>query len=105
VHNLLQTWLAHPLTANVDIDDPSAVDLRRRIIQEKPFLRRIYQEWYEQLAPTLTAWPGPILELGAGAGFLRDRLPGILTSDVFHHAGIDVVLESCRSQTTRLEPL
>ena len=93
MHNLLQAWLAHPLTANVDIDDPSAVELRRRIIQEKPFLKRIYLEWYEQLAAAVSSTPGSVLELGTGAGFLRDQLSGILTSDVFHHAGIDVVLD------------
>jgi hypothetical protein len=37
VHNLLQTWLAHPLTANIDIDDPSALDLRRRIFRRSRF--------------------------------------------------------------------
>jgi hypothetical protein len=93
VHNLLRTWLAHPLTAHVNIDDPSAVEVRRRIVREKPFLQRIYQEWYEQLATALASTPGPVLELGAGAGFLRDRLSSVVTSDVFHHAGIDVVMD------------
>ena len=33
---MLKAWLAHPLTRDVDIDDPSVTHLRRRIIQEKP---------------------------------------------------------------------
>ena len=87
MHNLLQTWLAHPLTANVDIDDPSAVELRRRIIDEKPFLRRIYQE---QLAGVLTSCQVLFWNWN-GRGLSCNRLTRILTSDVFHHRGIDVV--------------
>jgi hypothetical protein len=43
---MLKEWLAHPLTRGLDINDPNVTHLRRRIIQEKPFLRKIYQEWY-----------------------------------------------------------
>ena len=39
--------LEHPLTKSLDLDDPKTTVLRKRIIQEKPFLRKIYKEWYE----------------------------------------------------------
>jgi SAM-dependent methyltransferase len=90
---LLTAFLAHPLTRNVSIDDPSAVELRRRIIREKPFLLRIYQEWYEQLAGGIPSGPGAVLELGAGAGFLREFIEDVIVSDVVHHSGVDVVLD------------
>jgi hypothetical protein len=90
---MFKSWLAHPLTRGVDLDDPRTTALRRRIICEKRFLRRIYQDWYEQLASAIPAGNGQVLELGSGAGFLRDRLPGIITSEVFATQGVDVILD------------
>ena len=85
--------MAHTLARTVDIDDPRAVEVRRQILREKPFLRRIYQEWYQQLARTVPSGDGAVLEIGAGAGFLGEHLPGVIRSDVFNHAGVDIVLD------------
>ena len=38
--------LSHPLTRGIDPDHPKATVLRRRIISEKRFLRKLYQEWH-----------------------------------------------------------
>jgi SAM-dependent methyltransferase len=91
-HNLLRPWLAHPLTRDVHIDEPSAVEVRYRIIKEKTFLRRIYKEWYEQLIAGLPSGQGAVLEIGGGTSFLREQLPEAFTSDVLHHPRVDVVL-------------
>ncbi|MBI1761620.1 MAG: methyltransferase domain-containing protein [Acidobacteria bacterium] len=90
---MLKRWLAHPLTRGLEIDDPQTTDLRRRIIREKPFLRRIYQEWYGEIVAALPAGHEPVLELGAGAGFLRDYLPGVITSEIFPCPGVNIVLD------------
>ena len=50
---MLKTWLAHPLTRGLDIDDPRTTHLRQQIIQEKSFLRQIYQEWYQAIVAAL----------------------------------------------------
>ena len=94
----LRTLLEHPLTREMDIDDPHTTQLRRRILHEKPFLHRIYVEWYTKIAASLSpAAPGtPVtrfLELGSGAGFLRDFVPGLISSEVFYTPGIDIVLD------------
>jgi hypothetical protein len=89
----LKTWLAHPLTRGLEIDDPCTTQLRRRIIREKPFLRRIYQEWYEAIVTALPPGDEPVLELGSGAGFLSDFVPGLIASELFHCAGISAVLD------------
>ena len=88
----LKEWLAHPHTRNLDLDDPRTTQLRRRIIQEKSFLRRIYQEWYEAIAEALPMGKKPVLELGSGAGFLRDFVPDLVTSEVLHCPDVNVVL-------------
>lgn len=91
--NGLKRWLEHPLTRGLDIDDPRTTHLRRRIVAEKRFLRRIYEEWYGMLAASLPEGPGAVLELGSGAGFLRDFVPGLVRSEVFFCPGIDAVLD------------
>ncbi|MFY9824599.1 MAG: methyltransferase domain-containing protein [Thermoanaerobaculia bacterium] len=90
---LFARWLAHPLTSGLDVDDPRTTHLRRQILTEKPFLRRIYEEWYESLAASLPAGEGRVLELGTGAGFLADHVPGLLRSEVFFNPGSDLALD------------
>jgi SAM-dependent methyltransferase len=91
---MIRALLAHPLTRGMDIDSPETTGLRREIIREKHFLRRIYQEWYTALAVAIPDGEGDVLELGSGAGFLRDYIPGLITSDVLPLAGIDRVVDA-----------
>src|SRR5579864_1052129 len=64
--------LIHPLARGLDIDSPVTTHIRRRILRAKPFLRRIYEEWYEAILSSLPAIAGPVLEIGTGAGFLSE---------------------------------
>ena len=89
----LRRWLEHPLTRGLDIDDPGTTHLRRRILAGKPFLRRIYEEWYRAIAASLPHGSAPVLELGAGAGFLADFVPGLVRSEVFYTPGLELVLD------------
>jgi len=85
--------MVHPLVRGIDTDDPRAIPLRRRLIQERPFLRRIYDEWYATVAESLPAGPGAVLELGSGAGFLKDLIPGLVTSELSVQEGVRLVLD------------
>jgi hypothetical protein len=89
---MLKASLAHPLTKGLNIDDPQTTHLRQQIIQEKYFLRRIYEEWYQSIAASLPSGDGAVLELGAGAGFMRDFVPDLITSELFYCPDIRVVL-------------
>lgn len=93
---MLKTWLIHPLTKNIDINDPRVTHLRRRIIQEKPFLRKIYQEWYTAIATALPSGDEPVLELGSGAGFMKEVIPNLITTEIFHCPNIDAVVDGQR---------
>jgi SAM-dependent methyltransferase len=88
------SWLAHPLTRGIEIDDPRTTALRREIVRSKPFLRRVYLEWYRLVRDCLPPFPGEVLELGSGAGFLREVIPGALTSEVFPTPGVDLVVDA-----------
>ena len=90
---MLKALLQHPRTRGFDIDDPQTTMLRRAIIAEKPFLRRIYQEWYAGLVAALPPTPGSVLEIGSGAGFLAEYIPDLITTDIFACPGLEVVLD------------
>ena len=94
---MLKKLLAHPLTRGLDPDDQRTTELRRGIIREKKFLRRIYEEWYGELiaaVPPPTVCSGQVLELGSGGGFLKGVLPECITSEVFSCRGVDMVLDA-----------
>jgi SAM-dependent methyltransferase len=88
--------LAHPLARGIDIDDPAATSVRRAIIAGNPFLLAIYRDWYRDLAAVLPPGREPVLELGSGAGFMRQHIPGLIASDVLRCGGVDVVLDAGR---------
>lgn len=90
---MLKQWLVHPLLRGLDVDDPRTTAQRREIIQDNRFLQQIYREWYTALLAAVPAGTGSILELGSGAGFLSEMLPGLITSEVFWCDHIRVVLD------------
>jgi SAM-dependent methyltransferase len=93
---LLRRIFAHPLTASLDLDDPATTELRKQIISSKPFLKAIYDEWYGMLLRALPAGEGEVLELGSGAGYCAEVIPGLITSEVFPCRNIKVVLDAQR---------
>jgi SAM-dependent methyltransferase len=91
-----KNFLAHPLTRGLSIDDPRMTELRRRIVREKKYLRKIYEEWYGLIASSLPQGPGRVLELGSGAGFFKEFVPNAVTTEIFSCSGIDVVMDGQR---------
>ena len=90
-------FLAHPLTRGLDINSPATTALRRRIVQEKAFLRNLYSEWYRLIRAELPAVEGTVLELGSGAGFMDETIEGLVTSEIFPTPGASVVLDGDRA--------
>ena len=90
----LVDWLAHPLTKGLDLDNPATTDLRRVIIKSKPSLRNIYVEWYQVLINQISTIEGPVLELGAGGGFLSEIFPGVIRSDILTTRHIDLACDA-----------
>lgn len=91
---MLKRLLAHPLTREMNIDDPQTTWLRREIIQKKAFLRKLYEEWYQSLSEALPPGSEPVLEVGSGAGFLTKFIPDLISSEVFFCPGVQVVLDA-----------
>jgi SAM-dependent methyltransferase len=91
---MLAKVLAHPLTRGLDIDSPETSHLRKRIIREKRFLRKIYKEWYAFLMKAIPEGNGDVLELGSGGGFLSRYVPDLITSEVFPLPGVARVVDA-----------
>lgn len=85
-------WLAQPTATG--LDDPRTISHVRAVVRGKPFLRRIYEEWYATIASALPRGGDPVLELGSGGGFLADVIPGLVTSDVQVCPHVRVVLDA-----------
>lgn len=67
-----------------DLDDSATTHLHRGIIQKKPFLRRLYKDFYETFrasAPRATE-DTVLVELGSGGGFIKSVIPRVVTSDL-----------------------
>jgi SAM-dependent methyltransferase len=94
--SLIRGFLAHPLTRGLEIDSPQTTTLRRRIVREKRFLRQLYEEWYRMIRDALPATEGGVLELGSGAGFMDEFIPGLITSEIFPTPGASIVLDGTR---------
>ena len=90
---MIGRWLEHPLMRGRDLDDPGTTALRRDVIRSKPFLRRLYAEWYGTIAAALPAGRGAVVELGSGAGSFAEVVPEAVTSEVFACPGVRLVAD------------
>lgn len=66
-----------------DLDDPRITEMRHQIILNKPFLKKLYDEWYTEFRKRLSTAPvGKVVEIGSGGGFIKQYIPHAITSDV-----------------------
>ncbi len=79
---MIKRLFRNPQLSDVDLHDPDTVAVRGRILESNPFLKRIYREWYAEIAGNLPGVKGPVVELGTGAGFLDEYVPGLITTDI-----------------------
>ncbi len=93
VKQRLKRWLAEPGADRYELDDPNLTEFRKSLVKKKAFLRRVYQDWYREIARAIPPGPGQVLELGSGAGFLEDSLPGLIRSEIFWLSGNHLALD------------
>jgi SAM-dependent methyltransferase len=67
----------------LDLDSPERTIFHQKIIKEKLFLRKLYNEWYKVFTDVKSQLPdGKMVELGSGGGFLKEIEPAVICSDV-----------------------
>ena len=78
-----------------DLDDPATTLLHAEIIQKKPFLRKLYVDFYKQLEKVVSDPQGKVLvELGSGAGFIKEVISNAITSDILELPNVDKVFSA-----------
>jgi len=89
-------WLRLPETKDIkDLDDPATTLLHAKIIQRKPFLKRIYVDFYRQFRKAVSDLEGKVLvELGSGGGFIKEMIGNVITTDVLDLPNVDKVLSA-----------
>ena len=95
MRSILATLNRASLERYGDPADPNTVDRHRRIIQRKKFLKKTYADFYRDLRDSVeSAPPGFVLELGSGGGFIKEIIPGALTSDIVALPWVDVLADA-----------
>ncbi len=91
----MKNFLQHPLAENLDLDSPEASSVHRQIIRNKPFLQKLYHEWYQSIVLYLPDHSErKILELGSGGGYLNTFIPNIITSDIQLNNDVHLLLDA-----------
>lgn len=75
------------------LDSPKTIFIHQAAIQQKPFLKRVYEDFYNEFKKIRTPKGLPV-ELGSGAGFLKELIPNVLTSDIVKGRGIDKIFSA-----------
>jgi SAM-dependent methyltransferase len=83
----LDSALLHPRLKNVASGSREWFAEQRRMIEDKPLVRRCYDLWYQSLLADADSVPaaclgGSIVELGSGLSYIKELRPEIITSDV-----------------------
>jgi len=75
-----------------DLDDPATTLLHGKIIWKKPFLRKLYIDFYRQFKKVAYDYQKQVLvELGSGGGFIKEVIPNVVTSDILELPNVDKV--------------
>jgi SAM-dependent methyltransferase len=80
---------------DIPLDAPERTLLHKDIILSKPFLKRLYEEWYSVFVNELSELPpGQVVELGSGGGFLKELIPILISSDVLELPTNDITFSA-----------
>lgn len=80
------------------LDDPDRGTEIAARIRGKHSLRMLYEEIYRRYHAVLSYCPaeGLAIELGSGAGFVRDIIPDLTTTDILPYSSVDLVFDATR---------
>lgn len=90
-------FFTHPVARGIDIDDPGLITIRRRLLRQKIFLHKLYEEWYSLIKQNLASNSSRVIELGSGAGFLERLIPKVIKTDLFHLPFLHLVMDGLKT--------
>jgi SAM-dependent methyltransferase len=89
-------WLKLPQIRHIkDLDDPATTLLHSDIVRKKPFLKRLYIDFYRQFEKAVTEPEKKVLvELGSGGGLIKEVIANVITSDILELPSVDKVFSA-----------
>lgn len=80
------------------IDSPSRIEDLKKLLNHKYGLRQFYLEAYHRFAECLEKChiEGKVVELGSGAGFVKQIIPNMITSDIISYPGLDMIIDGVK---------
>ncbi len=78
----------------IDIQALEFFSKHRRVWEQKPVLRRIYEEEFFARVLSFRKNPGISVEVGAGPGFFKRTLPSVISTDIVRRPWLDVVADA-----------
>ena len=95
--NKMRKIFHEPNVVRMDIDHGERIIIHREVLQRKHLLKSAFDTFYSEMLranEVLLHGTGIELELGTGAGFMKNIRPQLITSDVFLVEGIDRVIDA-----------
>lgn len=89
--------LRDPETAGLDVDGSDRLILHRKILDKKPMLRGVFQDFhnlFDRINRGFFSGDGSSIELGAGVAPMRDDYPYVLSTDIVPGANLDFCLNA-----------
>jgi len=71
------------------MSDAATLARHRAAWQARPELRAVYREWFDRLLAAVAA-RRPVVEVGSGPGFFKERAPWLVATDVVPGLSVDV---------------
>jgi len=73
------------------LDSRKSLFTHKELIKNKSFLKKIYIDFYSQFKNSKIP-SGKVVEIGSGAGFIKEIIPQTITTDVISGPEIDITL-------------
>ncbi len=81
-----------------DLDSHKRAEEIKATIKNKSSLYKLYQEFYNRYANSLSNSPedGVSIEIGSGAGFIKEIIPEIITTDILVYKTVELTMDATR---------
>jgi predicted SAM-dependent methyltransferase len=95
----LRNYLRDPRLRSVDVNSADLISMHRRILEEKPMMKKVFSEFYDLCIDLDTKYfsgEGKRVEIGAGSSFFKKRYPEVISTDIKPGDGLDMVVDAQR---------
>ena len=95
--NYLRKALCEPKVSDLNVDGQDILTAHKSLLKSKPMLRDTFLYFYKKMTTLCDQYlnvDGREIELGSGAGFMKDVRPALETSDIRKLDSIDLIIDA-----------